>query len=150
MQELLAREARSLVQRLRTWTPARFAAAAPPWGSRGDLVLHLAQDLADLAADLEGTRRRALPALEGELARPDQLAVAADDLVRAGPAPDVVRAAVCHLLVHREDLLGEPPPDGLAHSLDTPSIPGAGRARCEESGRSALYRAGRLPPGGAT
>ena len=135
------------MQRLRLWTPARWAAAAPPWGSRGDLVLHLAQDLADLAADAEGAPRRALPALDSELARPDQLAVVADDLVRAGAAPAVLRAAVAHLLVHREDLLGEPPPEGLAYSLDTPSIPAAGRARCDESGRTALYRAERLPPG---
>ncbi len=51
--DLLRRESRSLVQRLRLWTPARYAAAAAPWGTRADLVLHLAQACADAVADLE-------------------------------------------------------------------------------------------------
>ncbi len=65
--DLLRRESRSLVQRLRLWTPARYAAAAPPWGTRADLVRHLAQSCADAAAQLEGGPRRALPRLDSDL-----------------------------------------------------------------------------------
>ena len=89
--DLLRRESRSLVQRLRLWTPARYAAAAPPWGTRGDLVLHLAQACADAAAALEGGPRRTLPRLDSDLGLADQLAVTSDDLVRAGPSDDVAR-----------------------------------------------------------
>ncbi len=78
---LLRRESGLLVQRLRLWTPARYAAAAAPWGTRGDLVHHLAQYLADLAAAAEGTARRRLPRLDSDLVLPDQLAVTADDLL---------------------------------------------------------------------
>lgn len=79
--QVLEREGRALVQRLRLWTPARYAAAAPPWGSRGDLILHLAQSLADLAAGLESRPVRPLPRLGGELVRADQLAVTCADAV---------------------------------------------------------------------
>lgn len=112
---LLAREAASLVQRLRLFTPARWAAAAASYGTRADLVRHLAQSFADAAADLEGGPRRPLPRLDSDLGVPDQLAVTADDLVRAG-STDL--AHVAHLLRHREDLLGEAPPPRLAALLD--------------------------------
>lgn len=114
---LLRRESRSLVQRLRLWTPARWAAAAEPFGTRADLAHHLAQALADLAADAEGEPRRPLPRLDSDLSLPDQLAVAADDLARAGPAAEVARAATVHLLAHRRDLLGEQVPPGLVGAL---------------------------------
>lgn len=116
--DLLRRESRSLVQRLRLWTPARYAAAAPPHGTRGDLVHHLVQALADAAADLEGGPRRAVPRLDTDLALADQLAVVADDLVRAAPPAQVAREATAHLLLHRRDLLGEEVPPGLAEALD--------------------------------
>ena len=106
--DLLAREARSLVDRLRLWTPARWAAAAPPYGSRGDLVHHLA---AAFAAD---ETDRSLPRLD-DLVLPDQLAVTADDLVCSGQAR--VRH-VAHLLAHRYDLLGEDVPPALLAQLD--------------------------------
>lgn len=110
MSDLLARESASLVARLRLWTPARWAAAAPPWGSRADLVHHLAQWLAD-QADEAPVR---LPRLDSDLALPDQLAVTADDLVRTGrPTGD----AVAHLLAHRGALLDEPVPPGLVAAL---------------------------------
>ena len=54
MSELLAREAASLVARLRLWTPARWAAAAAGGRTRADLVHHLAQGLADAAAATAG------------------------------------------------------------------------------------------------
>lgn len=128
---LLRRESRSLVQRLRLWTPARYAAAAPPWGTRGDLVAHLAQVCADVAADLEGAPRRAVPRLDTDLALADQLAVTSDDLVRAGPDAELARRTTAHLLVHRADLLGEDVPVSLAHALAFPDIAAAGRAACE-------------------
>lgn len=107
--ELLAREARSLVDRLRLWTPERWAAAAPPpYGTRADLLHHLAQAFVERAAETD----QPLPRLDSDLALPDQLAVTADDLVRSGRAE---AADVGHLLAHRRDLLGEEPPAGLAH-----------------------------------
>lgn len=129
---LLRRESRSLVERLRLWTPQRWAAAAPDGRSRGDLVHHLAQDLADLAADAEGGARRPLPRLD-DLVLADQLAVAADDLVRATPDPESARRATAHLLAHRRDLLGEDVPGGLAQALGFPDVVAAGRAACAES-----------------
>jgi hypothetical protein len=135
---VLAREARGLVERLRLWTPARFAAAGPPpFATRADVVHHLAQALADRAAELEGEPRRPLPRLD-DLALPDQLAVTADDLVRAAPPPRTAVAAACHLLLHRAELLGEEVPAGLAYSLDTPSIQAAAAVECDETGTSAL------------
>ena len=110
---LLAKEVQSLVQRLRLWTPSRWAAACDPWGTRADLGRHLAQWLADRAAELEGQPRRELPALAPDLLVADQLAVTGDDLVRAEPGPDVVRDAVDHLLAHRFELLDEEPPASL-------------------------------------
>lgn len=128
--DLLRRESRSLVQRLRLWTPARYAAAAPPWGTRGDLVLHLAQACADAAADVEGEPRRALPRLDNDLGLADQLAVTSDDLLRAQPGDDLARAVTAHLLVHRLDLLGEDVPGTLASSLGLVDVVAAGRAAC--------------------
>lgn len=130
---LLRRESRSLVQRLRLWTPTRFAAQAPSHGSRGDLVHHLAQRLADQASDAEGQPRRPLPRLEGDLVLPDQLAVTADDLARAADA-ETARRATSHLLLHRHALLEEDVPTGLVRALGLADVLAAGR---EECGRTA-------------
>lgn len=113
MNELLAREAGLLVTRLRLWTPARWQAAALPYGTRGDLVHHLAQALADQA----GEAPVRLPRLGSDLALPDQLAVTADDLVRTGLATG---DDVAHLLLHRRDLLDEPVPAALVEALGEP------------------------------
>lgn len=110
---MLAKELESLVQRLRVWTPARWAAACDPWGTRADVGRHLAQWLADRAAELEGTTRRVLPVLSPDLLVADQIAVTGDDLVRAGPPEALVKDAVAHLLLHRRDLAGEEPPASL-------------------------------------
>ena len=123
---LLAKEIGSLVQRLRLWTPARWAAARDPWGTRADLGRHLAQWFADRAAELSGEPLRALPVLSADLLVADQLAVTGDDLVRAEPGPDLVAAAVDHLLAHRYDLLDEEPPA----SLGGPAALLRGRAVC--------------------
>ena len=123
---LLAKEVGSLVQRLRLWTPARWAAACDPWGTRADLGRHLAQWLADRAAELEGRPRRVLPVLAPDLLVADQLAVTGDDLVRADPDPALVGDAVDHLLAHRFELLDEEPPA----SLGGPAAVVRGRAVC--------------------
>lgn len=127
-ERLLAKEVSSLVQRLRAWTPARWAAAADPWGTRADLARHLAQWLADRAADAEGQPRRTVPVLRPDLLVADQLAVTGDDLVRARPGPQTCSEAVDHLLVHRLDLLGEPPPAPLGGE----EAVRRGRAVCEK------------------
>lgn len=127
---LLAREAASLVARLRLWTPDRWAAAAPELGTRAELAHHLAQALADLGADAEGADRRAVPRLSSDLGLPDQLAVTADDVVRAAPPDDVARAATTHLLLHRGHLLGDDVPAGLARALGTDDVLAAGRQAC--------------------
>ena len=137
--ELLRRESRSLVQRLRLWTPARWVATAEPYATRADVVRHLAQALADAAATAEGLPLRDLPRLD-DLGVADQLAVVSDDLVRADPSPDVARAATAHLLLHRRDLLGEDVPPGLAADLGLEDVVAAGETICEESGRTPLGR----------
>lgn len=128
---LLAREARSLVQRLRLWTPTRYAAAAPRLGTRGDVVHHLAQALADTAADLQGAGRRPLPRLDSDLGLADQLAVTADDLVRCGPTPGVAVACTAHLLLHRTQLLDDVVPAGLAASLGLADPLRTGQDACD-------------------
>jgi hypothetical protein len=148
LQALLAREAASLVTRLRLWTPARWAAAAPVVGTRADVVHHLAQRCADDAAVLEGQPRRLLPRLDSDLGLPDQLAVTADDLVRAGPPDDVARAAAAHLLWHRAHLLGEAVPDGLRAALGGLDVAAAGAAVCEERPVRPLSRESGRTPGG--
>ena len=124
---LLDREARSLVLRLRVWTPTRWSAAVQPGLTRADLAHHLAQAL----ADLEGSAPVRLPRLDLDLALPDQLAVVAGDLVRAAPAPGIAVRATAHLLLHRADLLGEEVPAGLAASLGLADVLAAGRAACD-------------------
>jgi hypothetical protein len=123
---LLDREARSFVQRLRLWTPQRWAASLPDGAGRADVLHHLVQAL----ADLEGSAPVPVPRLAHDLALPDQLAVVADDLVRSGPAPDVAVAATAHLLLHRSDLLGDEVPPGLAAALGLDDVLAAGRAVC--------------------
>jgi hypothetical protein len=95
------------VQRLRLWTPARFAAQCHYGGTRGDLCT-TSPSAADQAADAE--RALAAAAAPGrDLVLPDQLAVTADDLGR-GRAAGAARAATAHLLLHRRDLLEEEVP----------------------------------------
>lgn len=128
---LLDREGRSLVTRLRLFTPARWAAAAgDDGGTRADVAHHLAQALVDAAAGLEGGRPRVLPRLESDLALPDQLAVAVDDLVRAGPPAALAQEAAAHLLLHRAHLLGEAVPTGLAAALGVDDVLALGSQVC--------------------
>jgi hypothetical protein len=113
---LLDKELRSLVGRLRLWTPARWSAAVEPWGTRADLGRHLAGWFADAAAVLEGTGLHDLPVLHPDLLVADQLGVTGDDLVRADPPADLCADAVAHVLTHRYDLLGEDVPTTLGGS----------------------------------
>ncbi|MCW2570981.1 MAG: hypothetical protein JWO88_1039 [Frankiales bacterium] len=112
--DVFAREARSLVARLRLWTPQRWAASpgdtAPSYQTRADLVHHLAQSFVRAAGETDVP----LPRLDSDLALSDQLAVTADDLVRSGRA-DLL--AVAHLLAHRRDVLGEEVPAALVAQL---------------------------------
>ena len=101
------------MQRLRLWTPSRWAAACEPWGTRADVGRHLAQWFADSTADLSSEVRRTLPVLSPDLLVADQVAVTGDDLVRAEPPEDLCTDAVAHVLAHRFDLLGEEPPTSL-------------------------------------
>ncbi|MBC7374204.1 MAG: hypothetical protein H7323_09460 [Frankiales bacterium] len=136
---LLSREARLLTQRLRLWTPARFVAITAA-GTRADLVHHLAQSLADRAAGLEGEPRRLLPRLDSDLGLADQLAVTADDLVRADPPRSVVVAVTAHLLLHRTQLLEDDVPAALAAALGLADVLAAGAQECkrDEKGIAAL------------
>ena len=124
--QLLGKELASLVQRLRLFTPARWSAACPPWGTRADLVRHLAQSLADQAARCDREPHRTLPVLAPDLLLADQLAVTGDDLVRALAGCADGADPVAHVLLHRWDLLGEPPPV----SLGGPQLLATGRAVC--------------------
>jgi len=112
-EDLFRKELGVLVQRLRMWTPTRWAAPCPPWGSRAEAVRHLAQWCADRAAEREGAGRRQLPVLSPDLLVADQLAVTGDDLLRVRPDPVLFDEAVAHLLAHRVDLLDEEPPASL-------------------------------------
>jgi len=127
---VLAREAASLVARLRLFTPARWTAASAPHGTRGDAVHHLAADFAAAA----GPPPVPLPRLDSDLALPDQLAVTADDLVRSGRSSS---DDVAHLLLHRSELLDEAVPNGLATTLglpDTQTLLARARQRCAGRG----------------
>ena len=135
---LLNREATSLVRRLRLWTPARWAAQTFAGVGRANLAHHLVQALAAAAADLEGGPHRPVPRFDLDLVLPDQLAVTAEDVVRAGPGDELARALTAHLVLHRFDLLDDVVPPGLALELGYPDVLAAGRATC-------LLEAGHLP-----
>ena len=132
---LLAREAASFVARLRLWSRPRWAAEHGDAGAtRADVVHHLAQAFADAA----GGAPVPLPRLPVDLVLPDQLAVAADDLVRSRPGERAAGDAVAHLLLHRRELLGEPVPTGLVTALGQPderSLLDGGCATCAGSAR---------------
>lgn len=121
---VFARETRSLVARLRLWTPQRWSAALPPFGSRADLVHHLAAGFVRAGGETD----RPLPRLASDLGLPDQLAVTADDLLRV--RPEAAPTACAHLLLHRWDLLAEQVPPGLAGALGLEDVLAAGRAAC--------------------
>jgi len=136
-------EATALVQFLRRWSPSRWSGTprqqlSPVTGSAADLAHHLVQALADLAADAEGRPLRSVPRLDSPLSLPDQLAVVADDLIRAAPPPPVALRALAELVLHRAELDGGPIPPATA-ALLLASSPAAAPGNPDE--QRALERA---------
>ena len=141
----LNRELRSLVERVRHFSAARWAAAAPPFPSRAEVAFHLAQVLAAASLAAAGMPARVLPRLD-DTVLPDQLAVTGDGLLdalaqspaaihwRGSPQPpdDVAAAVLAEVLLHRIDLDGSPPPaPALAALRDVPAwmLSGAGSGK---------------------
>jgi hypothetical protein len=83
--------------------PGRVGATA---ATRGDVLFHLVQALADLSAAAEHRSGRAVPRLDSDLGLPDQLRVMVHDLVAAAPADDIVAAAMAELRLHRAEVDG--------------------------------------------
>jgi hypothetical protein len=113
--DVLRRELRSLVTRVRGFSATRFAAGAPPLGTRADVAFHLAGELARLGAAAEGAggdvTRRVVPRL-GDFVLPDQLAVVGGDLVAAlgaRPTDRLAAMALGEVVLHRRDLDGSLP-----------------------------------------
>jgi len=121
LRRLLEREAAQLVRRLTGFTEARYAAAAPPFGSRAEVVRHLAGLLAQAGSD-DQPAWRALPDLPA-LSLADAVAVTAHDLVTAlelpGPAvwtpagrrspAEVCAGMLAEVVLHRRDIDGSRP-----------------------------------------
>jgi len=102
----LAVEIERTVDRLRSLSAVRLAAALPDGRSRAAAAFALAQVLADRAAGLEGQPVRRLPDLP-DLAAGDVLAVCGHDLleqVRRGADPQAGREAVEALVALRRAL----------------------------------------------
>ena len=128
LRRLLEREAAQLVRRLTGFTEARYAAAAPPFGSRAEVVRHLAGLLAEAGQGVEQAGSddqpawRALPDLPA-LSLADAVAVTAHDLVTAlelpGPAvwtpagrrspAEVCAGMLAEVVLHRRDIDGSRP-----------------------------------------
>lgn len=93
--ERLERDLRLTVDRLRSMGLPRLGASFEPEPTRAEAAHAVAQVLADLAADLEGQPRRAVPRL-ADAAVGDQVAVCGHDLLAAaaGAAPGMLLDAV--------------------------------------------------------
>ena len=76
---------------VRHWEQGRWW-ARKGGATRGDLMYALVQRLADLAAEAEHQPPRVVPR-EHDMVLPDQLRVLADDLLAAGPSPDLLATA---------------------------------------------------------
>lgn len=113
--DLLAREAALLVTRLRVWTPSRWAAF-----DRVSRAVTLLEACERAAATWEGRAPRQVPDL-GAMVVADQLAVLADDAVRAArdaAVPDLeVAPLLAALLRTRTALLDDEVPSGLRGRL---------------------------------
>jgi hypothetical protein len=114
--DVLRREVRSLVTRVRGFSATRLAAGAPPIGTKADAAFHLARELAVLAARAEGAAGAdaygdRLPRL-GDFVLADQLAVVGHDLVAALAARaevGIAATALGEVVLHRRDLDGSLP-----------------------------------------
>ncbi|MEU2661783.1 hypothetical protein [Micromonospora sp. NPDC007220] len=101
----LGRAVELLVRQVGHWQQPRWAATAAGGNvSRADLVHRLVQEIANLAADVEGGPRRTVPRLDNDLALPDQLRVVAADLVAAAPPPEVLARAAAEVTATRDVL----------------------------------------------
>ena len=109
--ELLAHELNLLVTRLRDFSPARYAAPAPPFASRAAALRHLAGYLV-VAAGID----RQLPALP-DMALADVIAVTGHDLCAAAPTEAVAAAALAEVLLHRYEVDGSLPGRRAAASV---------------------------------
>jgi hypothetical protein len=102
----LVRIVEMLIKQVSHWTQQRWAAPAIPGGPpRAEMVHGLVQRLADIAADVEGESRRAVPRLENDLALPDQLRVVVADLVAAGASDLLTHAAAADVAEVRDELV---------------------------------------------
>jgi hypothetical protein len=108
----LSRAVDDLLRRLRRWDARGWrveaAGESPVPGvavSRAAAAHAAAQRLADLAAVAAGSPRRTVPRLDSDLALPDQLAVTAAEVSRAGD-PEAMRAALAEIHALRARLLG--------------------------------------------
>ncbi|MEV4467883.1 hypothetical protein AB0J51_30195 [Micromonospora echinofusca] len=101
----LERAVELLVRQVGHWEQPRWAAVAAGGNvPRAGLVHRLVQEIANLAADAEGGRRRVVPRLDNDLALPDQLRVVAADLVAAAPPPEVLARAAAEVTATRDTL----------------------------------------------
>ncbi len=111
MGELLRQELDLLVARLRNFTPTRYAAAAQPWGTRADVLWHLANRLV-VAAGVN----HELPPLP-DMALADVLAVTGHDLCRVGPDEPLAAAALAEILLHRYEVDAQLPGPRVASAV---------------------------------
>lgn len=163
LRRLLDRETALVVRRLRGFTAARYAAAAPPFASRAAVARHLAEALTvagqgvESAAAPEPPRWRRLPDLP-VLALADMVAVTGQDLVRALEPPppavwtpegrrtaaEVAASLLAEVLLHRRDLDGSPPGAEAAAAVLAvlePARPGTPRELlAAAAARCAAYR----------
>ncbi|MFF0150447.1 hypothetical protein [Micromonospora sp. NPDC005203] len=96
---------RLLVGQVGHWQQPRWAAVATTGNvPRADLVHRLVQEIANLAADAEGTPRRSVPRLDNDLALPDQLRVVTADLRAAEAGDEVLARAAAEVTATRSAL----------------------------------------------
>ncbi|BAL85993.1 hypothetical protein AMIS_7730 [Actinoplanes missouriensis 431] len=82
-----------LLNQVRHWEERRWSQPATTTGqTRAQLIHGLAQQLADLGAEAEKSPRHELPLLH-PMVLPDQLRVLADDILIAGPPPELLTRA---------------------------------------------------------
>jgi hypothetical protein len=139
--EVLSRELRSLVTRLRGFSPPRFAAAAPPFPTRGDVAHHLIVTLARSGTALEGVAVPDVRRLADHVLA-DQLAVVGADLLAVladHPEPAVAAAGLGEVVLHRRDL------DGSVPATDAVGVLAAAWGCAETVGEVMLAATARCP-----
>ncbi len=80
-----------LLAQVRHWEEGRWRKNAGA-GTKSDLAFGLVQRLADLGAEAENRAPREVPRTH-DLVLPDQLRVVADDIIAAGPDPELLARA---------------------------------------------------------